>query len=135
MQNSRQHKCESEHTVRKSSGRSHIKASPSNSPAVEVVNFTQATGDRQSRLQALQRTLQRRSALVLCRSGLTRFGFGAFFERCFTRKFHAAFVVDPDALDPNDVANLGNVFGSLYPEIRELGNVHESIPARENFDK
>jgi len=76
------------------------------------------------------------SALVLFDgSWLTSFGFGAFFERGFTRKFHAAFVVDPDALDPNDVANFGNVFGSLDPEIRELGNVHEPIPAWENLDK
>src|SRR5882724_7162552 len=72
---------------------------------------------------------------VLCWDGLTRFGFGALFQRGFTRKFYAPFIIDADALDPNDVANLGNVLRSFHTKVRELGNVHEPIPARENFDK
>ena len=59
----------------------------------------------------------------------------ALFQRCFARKFYPAFVIDADALDPNDVAHLGDVFGPLHAKIRELGNMHEPISTRENFDK
>src|SRR5260370_20224324 len=80
-------------------------------------------------------TTTRSARVLLSRKWLTRFGFGAFLQRGFARKFYPAFVVDSDALDPNDVADLGNVFRSLHTKIRELGNVHEPILAGENFDK
>jgi len=56
--------------------------------------------------------------------GLSGFFFRAFFQSSLPRKFYATFVVDADALDPDDVANLGNVFGPFDAKIRELGNVH-----------
>src|SRR5438093_11192532 len=66
---------------------------------------------------------------------LTSLGLGAFFERRFTRKLYATLVIDPDALDPNHVANFGDVLRSFHPEIREFRNVHEPVSARENFHK
>ena len=67
--------------------------------------------------------------------GLSSFFLRALFQRCFARKFYAAFVIDADALDPNDVAHFGNVFGPFHAKIRELGNMHQPISTRENFDK
>src|SRR4029077_9265572 len=67
--------------------------------------------------------------------GLSGFFLSAFFQRSFSRKFYATFVVDTDALDPNNVANFGNVFGPFHAKIRELGNVHEPLPTRKHFDK
>ena len=67
--------------------------------------------------------------------GLSGFLFSALFERGFARKFYAAFVVDADAFDPNHFANFGNVFGPVHAKIRELGNMHEPIFAREHFDE
>src|SRR5437762_13833003 len=66
---------------------------------------------------------------------LTSLGLGAFFQRRFTRKLYATLVIDPDALDPNHVANFGNVLRSFHPEIRELRNMHEPVSARENLHK
>src|SRR6266404_6090097 len=82
------------------------------------------------------RSRQEKSAHVrLDRSWLTRFGFGAFFQRGFTRKLYPAFIVDADALDPNHVTGFHNVLRAFDPEIRQLGNMHESFPARKNFHK
>src|SRR5690349_22409822 len=67
--------------------------------------------------------------------GLTCFHFSAFFQRCLPGKFYAAFVVDADAFDPNHVANLDHVLGSLHSKIRELGNMNQSVFARKNFNK
>src|SRR5207248_2242838 len=49
--------------------------------------------------------------------------------------FHAAFIIDPDAFDPDDVADLRDVLCSLNPEIGQLGNVNEPVFAREHFHK
>ena len=38
-------------------------------------------------------------------------------------------------LTPDHVANFGDVFRSFHPEIRQLGNMHEAVPARENLHK
>src|SRR5207249_11956122 len=69
------------------------------------------------------------------RRRLTSLGLGAFFQRRFTRKLYTTLVIDPDALDPNHVANFGDVLRSFHPEIRELRNMHEPVSARENFHK
>src|SRR5438270_13928712 len=66
---------------------------------------------------------------------LAGLGFGALFQRGFARQLHSSFVIDADAFYPNDVADLRHVFRSFYPEIGQLGNVHQSIFARENFDE
>src|SRR5262249_18558615 len=66
---------------------------------------------------------------------LSGFFFRAFFQSRFSRKYYATLVVDADALDPNDIANFGNIFGPFHSEIRELGDVHKPILTRENFDK
>src|SRR5213595_3412285 len=66
---------------------------------------------------------------------LTGLSFGAFFQRGFARELDSSFVIDADAFYPNDVADLRHVFRSFYPEIGQLGNVHQSIFARENFDE
>ena len=63
------------------------------------------------------------------------FRFAAVFHGRFARKFDPAFVVDPDALHPHHLADLGYVFRPIDPEIRQLGDVHEAIFARENFDE
>src|SRR4029453_2728192 len=67
--------------------------------------------------------------------GLSGFLFGAFFPRCFAGKFYATFVVNADALHPIDVAHFRNLSGPCHAKIRELGNMHEPISTRENFDK
>ena len=77
-------------------------------------------GDRRANARAPLFTQDDRSRL----RGLSGFFLSAFFQRGFARKFHATFVVDTDALDPDDVANFGNVFGPFDAKIRELGNVH-----------
>jgi hypothetical protein len=59
--------------------------------------------------------------------GLAGFGFGAFFQRSLTAQFDPAFVVDADAFHPSHVADFGYVFGAFYPEIGQLGNMHESV--------
>src|SRR5439155_9552163 len=69
------------------------------------------------------------------RCRLTSLGLGAFFQGRFTRKLYATLVIDPDTLDPNHVANFGDVLRSFHPEIRELRNVHEPVSARENLHK
>ena len=50
-------------------------------------------------------------------------------------KFHAAFVVDADAFHPDHLADFRDVFRSFDAEIRQLGNVHEAVFAREDFDE
>src|SRR5581483_3307100 len=67
--------------------------------------------------------------------GLSGFLFSAFFQRSLARKFYPTFVVNADALDPNDVANFRNVFSAFHAKIRELGDVHEPIPTLKHFDK
>src|ERR1044071_8282183 len=66
---------------------------------------------------------------------LTCFHFSAFSQRRFPRKFYAAFVVDSDELDPNHVADLHHILGSLHSKIGELGNVHQPVFAWKNFNK
>src|SRR4030095_7013848 len=75
------------------------------------------------------------ACMRLCRSWLTRFRFGAFFQCGFPRKFYAPFIVDADALDPNDVTGFHDVLRAFDAEIRQFGDVHESFLARENFHK
>src|SRR6266404_6671067 len=66
---------------------------------------------------------------------LASFFLGALFQCCFARKLYAALVVDTDAFDPNHVAHLGHVFGAIHSEIRQLGNMHQPILARKNFNE
>src|SRR5438067_5310616 len=61
--------------------------------------------------------------------------FGALFQRCFATELDASLVIDADAFYPDHVANVCNVFGSFHPEVGQLGNVHEPVPAWEYFDK
>src|SRR3954468_5254049 len=67
--------------------------------------------------------------------GLAGFSSGAFLERGFPAQFHAALVVDADAFHPDHFADLGDVLGPVDAEIRELGNVNETVLAREHFDE
>src|SRR5262249_5308984 len=87
----------------------------------------------------IHRTLRLRSLAPLQTAGwlqcLSRFLLSAFFQRRLARKFYAAFVFDADAFDPNHIADLDYVFCTFQWKIRELGNVHQSVFARENFDK
>src|SRR5262249_8527721 len=53
----------------------------------------------------------------------------------FGRKLYADLVVDPDASDPADVPDFGNFFGPFHAKVRKLGNVHEPVFPRENFDE
>src|SRR5205807_2917283 len=84
---------------------------------------------------------ERRSApsatTSVCLGGnwLAGFDFGPLFERGLARKLYATLVVNTDALDPDHVTNFRNIFRSFYPEICQLGNVDEAVPARENLDK
>ena len=72
----------------------------------------------------------------MCRlQSLACFLFGAFFQRRLARKFYTAFVVDTDAFHPNHIADLDHVLSAFHSKIRELGNVHQAIFARENFNK
>jgi len=68
-------------------------------------------------------------------SWLAGFDFGAFLQRGLARKFYAAFIINPNALDPNNIPDFGNVLGPFDTEIRQLRNVHESFPAWQNFHK
>src|SRR5450432_2263140 len=61
--------------------------------------------------------------------------FAALLEGRLARKLHSPFVVDADALHPNHLANLRDVFGAVDPEISQLRNVHQAVLARENFDE
>jgi hypothetical protein len=78
--------------------------------------------------------------LLLARCSLTGFpesgilflqsclGFRVTIFHCrFAAEFHAAFVVDSDTFHPNHVPDFHDIFDALDAEIRELGNVHESI--------
>src|SRR3954469_19058840 len=58
------------------------------------------------------------------------FGFGAFLERGFAAQFHAAFVVDADAFDPNHLADFCDVFSLVDAEICELADENEGIFSR-----
>src|SRR5260370_30227541 len=75
------------------------------------------------------------TSVCLGENRLAGFGFGALFQRGFARKFYSALVVNTDAFDPDHVTNFRNIFRSFYPEICQLGNVDEAVPARENFDE
>src|SRR5437762_4005425 len=83
----------------------------------------------------IERRYGRKSPHLLSWSGLPGLGFGAFLQGGFARKFHPAFVIDPDTFHPNHVASLHDVFGSFHPKIRQLGDVDQPVLARENFDK
>src|SRR4051812_37231543 len=48
---------------------------------------------------------------------LAGFGSSPFLERGSPTQFHAAFIVDADAFHPDHLADLGNVFGAVHPEI------------------
>src|SRR5215472_633885 len=87
----------------------------------------------------IHRTLRLRSLAPLQTAGwlqcLSRFFLSAFFQRRLARKFYAASVVDADAFDPNHIADLDYVLGAFHSKIGELGNVHQSVFAWENFHK
>ncbi len=72
---------------------------------------------------------------VLGLDGLAGLGDGPFLERGFAAQFHTAFVVDADAFYPYHFAHLGHVFRAVHPEIRELGNMDETIPSWKHFDE
>jgi len=59
--------------------------------------------------------------------------FAALLEGRFARELHSPLVVDADTFHPDHLANLGDVFGPVYSEISQLGNVDKSIFARENL--
>src|SRR5256885_365599 len=63
------------------------------------------------------------------------FNFTALLEGGFARKFDATFVVDADAFYPNHFADLRDILDTADPEIGQLGNMHETVFAREHFDK
>lgn len=56
-------------------------------------------------------------------------------ERGFPAQFHAALVVDADAFHPDHLAHLRDVFRAIDAEIRQLGNVDETIFPREHFNE
>jgi hypothetical protein len=74
---------------------------------------------------------------LFCRFRLRLAGllFSPLFQGRFARKLYAAFVINANALHPNDVPNFSDVFGPFNPEIRQLRYVHESIFSRKNFDE
>src|SRR5206468_1990759 len=69
-----------------------------------------------------------------CGFGRAR-GFIAFFHRGFARKFHAAFVVDADALDPDLIAVAHDVLRFVHAQVSELTDVNEAFLAGHDFDK
>src|SRR5437588_3965828 len=96
-------------------------------PRLTVVRQKAAANDRGYNKLAL-------GAFVRGLGDLARLGFSAFPQRRFARKLDAALVVDADAFYPDHVANVCNIFGAFHPEVRQLGNVHEPVPAWEYFD-
>src|SRR5437773_1377983 len=66
---------------------------------------------------------------------LAGLGFGAFSQRGFARQLDPSFVIDADAFHPDHVANVCNVFRTFHTEVRQLGNVHEPVPAWKYFDE
>src|SRR6266404_338193 len=75
------------------------------------------------------------TSVCLGRDRLAGLGFGALFQRRFARKFYATLVVNTDAFDPDHVTNFRDIFRSFYPEICQLGNMDEAVPAGENLDE
>src|SRR3954469_10387067 len=93
-------------------------------------------GETTTRTSSRSRSLPPRLRLDLIRlRRLAGLGGGAFLERGFPAQFHAAFVVDTDALHPDHLADLGDVFGAVHAEIGQLGNVNQAILTREHFDE
>src|SRR2546425_13081824 len=59
----------------------------------------------------------------------------ALLHRGFAREFHAAFVIDADALDPDFIPHLDDVLGLLDAEVRQFADVHQTVLAREDLYK
>jgi hypothetical protein len=51
------------------------------------------------------------------------------------RKAHTAFLVYAQALYPNLIAHLDDIFGLFNAEIRELTDMDQAISARQKFDE
>ena len=59
--------------------------------------------------------------------------FVALFHRCLAAQLDSAFVIDFEALDPNFIANLDDVFCAFHTEVGELADVAESVLSGEDF--
>src|SRR4030095_3612737 len=61
--------------------------------------------------------------------------FAACCEGGFARELHSPLVVDADAFHPDHFADFRHVFRAIDAEIRQFGNVHQTILAREDLDE
>src|SRR5437763_1264028 len=57
-------------------------------------------------------------------TGLSR---GTFFQSRFAAQFDPAFVIDPDAFDPDHFTHLGHVLGSIDSKISQLGDMDQTV--------
>src|SRR5690348_1737124 len=48
---------------------------------------------------------------------------------------HPALFINPQALHPDLVAHLDDIFGLLDPEVGQFADVHQAVLARQEFDK
>src|SRR5258705_12944922 len=69
------------------------------------------------------------------RGGRSLGGFATLFHRSFARELHAAFFIDADALDPNEVTDFDDVLGPVHAEVRQFADVHHAVLAGEHFDE
>src|SRR5690348_6012286 len=53
----------------------------------------------------------------------------------FARKFHAALLVDAQALHPDFIAHFYDVFGLLDAEVRQFADVNKAVLAGQEFDE
>src|SRR6266404_1544753 len=123
MQPARQDEHENKNAVGNASGCRHSRAT------------TSAFRSRQQTANSPGSATPATKSVRLGRSRLTGFRFGAFFQGRFTRKFYTAFVFNPDAFHPDHVPDFDDVFSAFYAEVGQLGNVDETILARQDLDE
>ena len=70
------------------------------------------------------------SVLVASRGAV---GARGFAENGFSGKFHPAFIVDPDALDFDQVAHLDGVVDAFDPTFGQLRNMNQAVARRGRF--
>src|SRR3954469_16766977 len=68
-------------------------------------------------------------------AGLDGFFGSPFLKLGFQSQFDRALVVNPDAFQPEHLADLGDIFGAIHAEVSQLGNVNKAVFAREHFDE